>query len=149
MDPHDSGLLAEMDTAKHDKLKAKLIGGYNGKGSMNLERDVDSQLEVLVNLIKTRYVTSAGEPTKAMDFAKIARYFTVDTITLAGLGEAWGNLRTESDTFGFMAFADSFMPLAQTISQSPTIRKIMTSPTFLGIAGPKPGDKSPMGRSLG
>jgi hypothetical protein len=47
--PWGDTIFSEMDTAKHDKRKAKLAFGFSGKGYMDLEGNLNSQLAVLVD----------------------------------------------------------------------------------------------------
>ena len=145
-DPYGHSLLSEPDTVKHDKRKAQLAGGYAGKGRMNLEKDVDSQLAVLVDLLRSNYATKNGK--RLMDFGRIARYFTIDVTTLTGMGEPWGDLPTETDMFHFLGDSDDFVPFMHCISMS-SLRGFFSSTFFLKLAGPKPTDKQGMGQFLG
>src|SRR5262249_32478032 len=83
--PDTNTLFSEPDVANHDRLKAMLAGGYAGRGRIDLERDVNSQIAILVELLGTKYVRSS----KTLDFGLITRFFTIDVISLAGFGEAW------------------------------------------------------------
>ncbi|KAJ8124519.1 hypothetical protein O1611_g9121 [Lasiodiplodia mahajangana] len=106
-DPYGHSVLSEPDTAKHDKRKAKLAAGYAGKGVVNLEAKVDSQLEVLISLLKRKYLGKGKS--HVVDFSRLIRFFQIDIVTLAGSGEPWGNLATETDQFDFIAIADSIV----------------------------------------
>jgi hypothetical protein len=54
LDPDGHSIFSEPDTAKHDKRKAILAGGFAGRGDMNLEADVDSQIAVFVDLLSKK-----------------------------------------------------------------------------------------------
>lgn len=149
-DPSGHSLLSEPDTALHDARKAQLVGGYAGKGRVNLEAAVDSQVAVLVKLLASKYLSKAGDAAqKAMDFGRVARYFTIDVTTLTGMGEPWGDLPTETDMFHFLGDSDAFVPFMHCISMAPSLRSFFSSPFFLALAGPKPTDKSGLGQFLG
>ncbi|RYP01151.1 hypothetical protein DL765_010874 [Monosporascus sp. GIB2] len=95
--PYGDSVFSEMDTAKHDKRKAKLAFGFSGKGLMDLEGNLDTQLAVLVNVLKSR--TSQGQGQAIVDIGRMLQYFQVDLITFAGMGKAWGNLPLDKDHF--------------------------------------------------
>ncbi|KAI1302524.1 cytochrome P450 [Xylaria venustula] len=146
-DPYGHSVLSEPDTARHDKRKAKLAGGYAGKGAVNLEAKVDSQVAVLVNLLKSKYL--ARGKSHVVDFSRLIRFFQVDIVTLAGSGEPWGDLATETDQFDFISIADSFVPFLHSFMMIPTLRDFFASQFFLKLAGPKHTDEKGMGRFLG
>ncbi|KAI0811654.1 cytochrome P450 [Xylaria sp. FL0064] len=146
-DPYGHSVLSEPDTARHDKRKAKLAAGYAGKGAVNLEAKVDSQLEVLINLLKSKYL-GKGKP-HVLDFSRLIRFFQVDIVTLSGSGEPWGDLATETDQFDFISIADSFVPFLHSFMMIPTLRDFFASQFFLKLAGPKHTDQKGMGRFLG
>src|SRR5262249_36858979 len=55
MDPSGHTIFSEPDTTKHDKLKAMIAGGHMSMARTDFERDVNSQIAILVELIKTKY----------------------------------------------------------------------------------------------
>lgn len=155
-DPSGHSMLSEPDTARHDARKAQVAASYAGKGHINLEAVVDSQVDVLVDLLRKKYVrrkvgnaAGAEHELKALDFGLIARYFTIDVTTLAGMGEPWGDLAAETDMFQFLGDSDAFVPTMHCISMAPQLRSLFTSAFFLTLAGPKPTDKKGLGQFLG
>lgn len=143
--PGGDTVFSEMSTVAHDKRKAKLASGFAGKGSVNLEADVDSQIAALVKFIRTKALDGHGN---SIDFNEIIRWFQLDLITLVGLGEAWGDLADETDHFGFLQSMDSAVPLLHSISMVPFMRKIVFSKPFLYLAAPRVTDKGGMGRCI-
>ncbi|KAI1422385.1 cytochrome P450 [Xylaria sp. FL1777] len=146
-DPYGHSVLSEPNTARHDKRKAKLAAGYAGKGTVNLEAKVDSQIAVLVNLLKTKYLMKGTS--HVVDFSRLIRFFQVDIVTLAGSGKPWGDLEMETDQFDFISTADSFVPFLHCFMMIPTLRDFFASQFFLKLAGPKHTDQKGMGRFLG
>lgn len=146
-DPYGHSVLSEPDTSRHDKRKAKLASGYAGKGSVDLEAKVNSQLAVLINLLKTKYLVK--DKSNIVDFSRLIRFFQIDIVTLAGSGEPWGNLATETDQFDFISIADSFVPFLHSFMMIPLLRDFFASEFFLKLAGPKHTDRNGMGRFLG
>ncbi|KAI1172917.1 cytochrome P450 [Nemania sp. FL0916] len=145
-DPYGHSVLSEPDTARHDKRKAKLAAGYAGKGAVDLEAKVDSQLAILVNILKSK---CAKDGSHIVDLSRLIRFFQVDIVTLAGSGEPWGSLATETDQFDFISIADSFVPFLHSFMMIPTLRDFFASTFFLKLAGPKDTDEKGMGRFLG
>ncbi|RYP31633.1 hypothetical protein DL767_005640 [Monosporascus sp. MG133] len=80
VNPYGHSVLSETDTAKHDKRKAKLAFGFSGKGLMDLEGNVDTQLAVLMDVLKSR--TSQGQGQAVVDIGRMLQYFQVDLITV-------------------------------------------------------------------
>ncbi|GAP82781.1 putative cytochrome P450 [Rosellinia necatrix] len=146
-DPYGHSVLSEPNTAKHDQRKAKLASGYAGKGEINLEAMVDSQIAVLVNLLKTKYLARGGP--HAVDFSCLVRFFQVDLVTLVGSGEPWGDLAVEMDQFDFLSASDTFIPFLHSFMMIPTLRDFFASTFFLKLAGPKHTDQKGMGKFLG
>ncbi|RYP55779.1 hypothetical protein DL771_012370 [Monosporascus sp. 5C6A] len=105
--PYDDSVLSELDTAKHDKRKAKLMSGFSGKGLMDLEGNVDTQLAVLVDVLKSRI--SQGQGQAVVDIGRMLQYFQIDLVTFASMGKAWGNLPLDKDHFQYLAVADSVL----------------------------------------
>lgn len=143
--PQGNSVFSELSTAAHDRRKAELISGFAGKGSVNLEADVDSQIAALVKYIRIKALNGQGD---RLVFNKIIRWFQLDLITLVGLGEAWGDLADETDHFDFLRSLDSAVPILSSISVVPLLRKIVFSKFFLYLAAPRITDKEGMGRSI-
>lgn len=141
--PEGDSVLNELNTVAHDKRKAKLTSGFAGKGSVNLEADIDSRIAALVNFIRTK--TLDGH---TLEFSKTIRWFQLDLITLTAFGEAWGDLADEKDHFKFLGTMDLAMPLIHSISVAPFLRRLVFSKLFLSLAAPKTTDNEGMGRSI-
>ncbi|KAI1456394.1 cytochrome P450 [Annulohypoxylon moriforme] len=146
-DPYGHSVLSEPNTEKHDKRKAQIGSGYAGKGNVNLERSVDSQLAVLVNILRTNYL--GKNKRNIVDFGRLIRFFQVDLVTLVGSGEPWGDLPSETDHFDFISIADSFVPFLHSFMMIPLFRNLFASKFFLRLAGPKATDEKGMGKFLG
>ncbi|XXG98850.1 CWF complex protein sap62 [Hypoxylon texense] len=146
-DPYGHSVLSEPDTAKHDKCKAQIGSGYAGKGNVNLEQKVDSQIAILVNILKAKILNKNGQG--IVDFGRLVRFFQIDVVTLVGSGEPWGDLATETDNFDFISIADGVVPFLHSFMMIPLLRDFFASTFFLSLAGPKATDKKGMGRFLG
>lgn len=101
VNPYGASLVNMLDVKEHDKLKSKMSFGYGGKENPELEAGIDEQVEALVDLIRRKYV-SFGSGLKPLDVARIAQYFTLDSITRIAYGREFGYLATEEDVFGYI-----------------------------------------------
>ncbi|KAK9772572.1 hypothetical protein SCAR479_10789 [Seiridium cardinale] len=132
--PYGDSVFSELNTSSHDKRKSKLYFGFSGKGLMDLEGSLDAQLAVLVDVLKQR--TAKGKGQAIVDIGRILRYFQVDLITCAGLGESWGDMTSDKDHFDYLATGDKLVPFVHSTTMVPWLRYILFSPIFLRFAGP-------------
>lgn len=116
--PDGDTVLSELDTVAHDKRKAKLISGFSGKGLMDIESNVDQQLSILVGVLK-RKVSNSRDGAIVLDLGRLLQHFQVDLITLAGTGEAWGNLFTEEDHYNYLEVGDGLLKFVQSCGLVP------------------------------
>jgi hypothetical protein len=132
-----------LDTAEHDRIKAKVLGGYQGRQNPDLEGAVDSQVLRFVELLRRRYLT------ESLDFAPLSRFFTLDVVTRLFYGEPFGHLDEGEDVFGFVGAVDAAMKAMGFAVDVPGIRAVVTSPLFQRKLGPKPSDQTGIGRVMG
>jgi hypothetical protein len=139
-----------LDTAAHDKIKAKTAAAYGGKENPGLEGEIDSVLGEMVAKIRTKYTASGktGVAVPMLDFAKMAQYFTLDSITKLAFGHEFGFLRKEEDIHGYLKMLEEVGPSIVLCMSVPFLAKIASSRLVLSLAGPKPGDKTGIGRIL-
>lgn len=148
MDPYDDALFSMRDTAKHDKLKAKLSFGYGGKENPGLEQGIDEQLVALVRLLRRKYISTDGILTP-LDLATRVQYFTLDVITKIAYGEAAGYLATDSDPVGYIQAAEELVPMLVIMAEMPLVGSILLNPRILSLVGPKKTDSKGIGKILG
>lgn len=146
-DPYGHDVLSEPDTGIHDKKKARIIAAYSGKGNMNLEKDVDSQVAIMTDIIRNRYL--GCRDSSILNFSRLIKFFQVDLITLIGVGEPWGNLTTDTDRFDFINFVSNFAPFLHSFPMVPFLRYIFDTKAYLAMAGPKTSDTKGAGGFLG
>lgn len=152
MDPYDQGLFSLMDNAEHDRLKAKLAGGYGGRENPGLEGVVDEMLGRWVEGIRGKYVTSGKDAkegvTKKMDFARQAQYFTMDAITKMAYGKEFGFMERDEDVYGAIQGVEDGIPFMVMLAEMPLLGTVFTHPWVLRLVGPKKTDREGMGRVL-
>lgn len=150
LDPWDHTVLSETDSAVHNERKTKLYGGYHGKGEMDMEKDVNMVISNAIELIRNKYMhTATSGPKPHLDFTRIARHIAVDSVTQAGFGKAWGDVREEKDHFGWLHTLDQMVKVLNTLSFLPHVHKILLSKPMMALIGPKPTDKVGLGVFLG
>ncbi|KAJ4418717.1 hypothetical protein N0V82_005390 [Gnomoniopsis sp. IMI 355080] len=145
--PYTDNLFNILDTGAHDKLRAKLIGGYSTKENPSLESNVDEQLRSLVALIRNRYI-SQGDQYRPLDFARVVQYFTLDSITRIAFGEAFGYLATDSDVYGYIESLEIMMPRLSSVNDIPLLRNALFSKWGLLLTGPSQKDAKGWGKLL-
>lgn len=67
--PYIDNMFNILDTGAHDRLRAKLAGGYSAKENPTLESSVDEQLKSLVALIRSSYI-SQGDQYRPLGMSK-------------------------------------------------------------------------------
>lgn len=147
LDPTGDSMFSLSDTAAHDKLKAKCAISYGGKENPTLEASIDSTVAAWIDLIRRKYVSKDGE-FKQLDFAQSSQYFTLDSITKISYGRAFGFLG-EVDVYDYIRSTTEAVPFINICGEVPFLQNIVFSKLGLRLMGPKPTDKSGLGRLLG
>ncbi|KAF6812059.1 cytochrome p450 [Colletotrichum sojae] len=147
--PNDDSMFTLRDTAAHDKVKAQCAAGYAGKENPSLEGGVDSQILAAVDLVRRKYVSSTGGEVKPMDLARVTQFMTLDVITEIAYGRAFGYLATDSDLHDYISTSEAAVPYLQLLGEVPWLQKIFLNKFVLGAVGPKPTDKSGIGKLMG
>ncbi|KFA80667.1 hypothetical protein S40288_01777 [Stachybotrys chartarum IBT 40288] len=135
------------DLGVHDRLKAQTSHGYAGKEVPTIEQDVSEQIQILVELIRRKY-TSTKEFVPA-DLALLSQYFTLDAISKISFGEAFGYLKTERDTYGYMQTGDDIIFANSLAANVPWLGKILGISAVNNVVAPRSTDKQGMGVILG
>lgn len=145
IDHRGDSIFTELDSATHDRRKAKLAAGYSGRGLVSLETRVDTGIAELVRRIREKVACGEGK----MNLGRLLQFFQVDLITLAGMGVSWGDLADEKDHYDYLKMTDNTIMFAHTISWSPATIAIFSSKLFLRLFAPKTTDKQGLGQFLG
>lgn len=69
---------------------------YSGKENSELEPTIDARLRDLLNLIRSKYLSTETRVVP-MDLAKKVQFFTLDVISTIGLGKCFGMLDNDTD----------------------------------------------------
>lgn len=119
---------------------------YSGRENDQLERAVDEQVRNLLNLIRSKYISS-DHIVVPMDLAKKVQYFTLDVISSVGLGTEFGMLRNDHDVDQYLQSSEEGLAIANTalalgfswITQTPFIGRFIA---------PSPKDNNGFGKMM-
>ena len=151
LDPYEHSMFSLRDDTAHDRLKGRTASAYAGRENPALEAEVDAVLTQFIDIIRTRYTKGAvpGQPSKPLDLALMAQYFTLDSITKVAFGQSFGFLEREEDVHSYLKSISGIAPIMQMSSEVPYLNRIVTSPFVLKLGGPKVTDKDGIGCMMG
>lgn len=116
---------------------------YSGRDIDTLEPDIDARIDDLTVLIRDTY---AG---KKMDFAAVARFFTLDVLsTIAFGGRPFGFMAANDDLWDYDKLLQMFYPVMQMVCHHTIPRKLLQLPGIRDVAVPKYTDKTGVGALL-
>ncbi|KAK1975068.1 pisatin demethylase [Colletotrichum cereale] len=144
--PYHDNMFSLLDPASHSKAKSRTAAAYGGRDVPAVEPGVDDQVNTLVDLIRKKYASPAADlPRPLLDLGPLSCYFTMDVITRLAFGHEFGYLKEETDLYRFLGEVHDLWPQMSTCADVPWIRKVLFSPAFLKLLGPKSTDKSGFG----
>jgi len=139
-----SHVFCEVDEARHIDLRNKLIPGYSGRENEHLEESIDSCLEELFKLIRKKY-TSSGAELRAVDFARLISFLTVDVIHTLAFGTPMGFLEKDEDINNHFASEKVMLPVFEWLSTLPVIERTLRIPWISKRVMPTAEDKTGVG----
>ncbi|KAK2058143.1 cytochrome P450 [Colletotrichum caudatum] len=141
---HDRPSLADtLDSASHDKKKAKLASGYGGR-DVDLEKIIDTQIAKLADVIRRKHVTR-----EKTDFADLSRFFTLDAITRLAYGKEFGWVEASEDLYGYNADINKAAALIAVIGDVTWLHPFMRWKFINSMLKPRPEAKGGVGRVVG
>ncbi|RMZ73258.1 cytochrome P450 monooxygenase [Pyrenophora seminiperda CCB06] len=147
--PYHDNLLSITGTPAHKELKTRVLTAIGARENPGIERAIDEQIEILLRVIRTRYVpTSPEKKQPLLDIGPVSLYFTMDVTTRLVLGKEIGDMEDEKDHSGFLQHVADLWPQMSTSADVPWIRRIIFSPLFLILFGPKVTDKKGFGKLM-
>ncbi|GKT93423.1 pisatin demethylase [Colletotrichum tofieldiae] len=142
--PDKDHVFSEMDEEKHRQLRQQMGSGYSGKENHGLEDSIDSHVSELIQLIRSKYISTEAA-SKPMDFAQKIQYLTLDVISDISFGKPFGDLRADEDMFGIAESSETGM-VVFTYSIALGLYKILQTPFFGRFLGFKETDPTGWGR---
>ena len=114
-----------------------------------MEGSIDSQVTVLLNLIRSKYLLSHGSNTKLMDWGYVASYFGIDFICDVAFSEPLGDLQIDEDKYNFLHNMEANLPTMSVFSCYNWMLKLLQLPIVARFCAPHPDDISPFGHVMG
>ncbi|KAH7304718.1 cytochrome P450 [Stachybotrys elegans] len=134
------------DNELHDKRRLQMSPGYSGRENLALESSIDDCVQNLLSLIRSKYLSTAGQ-TKPIDLARKIQFFTLDVISMVGLGKVFGMLTADSDVDDYLKSSEEGLK-ANRIFMALGIGWIAQSPIIGRLLMPSPGDGSGTGKMM-
>ncbi len=151
-DIHQESVLSTLDTATHDRLKARLAAGYSGRDNVGIEENTDAMLQKLIGIIRQKYLSGndGSDDVKEVDLVSIIASFTIDAITRLSYGEEFGFLDNEEDIHEYSGSLERFARIVTIMADVPLFRWIATSTSspVPPLIMPTAKDKSGVGKIL-
>lgn len=149
LDPYHDMMGSVMDKGVHASLRAKTAAAYSGKDNPNLETDLDSQIQALVELIKREYLSHPSASVIPVDFGKLADFYAHDARSLLAFEKPLGMLEQNGDVHGVVAISKFALKWIQVFTDIPPLHNIFLSNTILRLFGPRPTDNFGVGKLMG
>ena len=144
-DADRENVFSETDAKKHDALRQKLSMGYTGKENPHLEPDMDKVIMQMIDLLKSKYVSDAGN-LRPVDMAHLLQYLTLDIITAISLGIPFGWLESDSDKYEYISTMEANMPTMNFMSAVPALSRLIRMPAIQRLILPSMKDRIGMGK---
>ncbi|KAM9880438.1 cytochrome p450 [Verticillium dahliae] len=139
-------VFTQSDNVKHEQRRKQMAPGYSGRENPGLEASIDERLEDLLNLVRTKYI-STPDRIVPMDLAKKVQFFTLDVISAVGLGKTFGMLAADKDVDSYLQSSEEGLAAANTawalgaswLAQSPVLGRFIA---------PSPRDNNGFGKMM-
>ncbi|KAJ5553091.1 hypothetical protein N7494_002469 [Penicillium frequentans] len=139
-------VFSQTDNAKHEQRRKQMAPGYSGRENDQLERAVDEQVHNLLNLVRSKYVSS-DHCVVPMDLAKKVQYFTLDVISSVGLGKAFGMLQNDLDVDQYLQSSEEGLAIGNT-ALALGLSWITQAPLIGRFIAPSPKDNNGFGKMM-
>lgn len=112
-----------------------------------MEGAVDRSIQALMDLIRTKYLSTESE-SKPMDFARKIQYFTLDVISDVAYREPFGYMATDSDLYDYISIVEGVFASALMVTIFPWLNWILRLPIMKAVM-PSHTDPLGLGKILG
>ncbi|KAJ4989638.1 benzoate 4-monooxygenase cytochrome p450 [Stagonosporopsis vannaccii] len=119
-------LFSMRDETAHTKLRKQMTAGYSGKENESMEHTVEKNVAKLIQLIKTKYVSSSTSY-RPVDLAQKLQYFTLDVISDLAFGKPLGYLQQDADPYDYVEAMDASMPVLAVLGNVPWLADLCHS----------------------
>ncbi|KAH6629589.1 cytochrome P450 [Boeremia exigua] len=140
-------LFSMRDEVAHTSLRKKMTAGYSGKENESMEQTIEIQVAKLIELIKSKYVSSASSY-RSVDLAEKLQYLTLDVISDLAFGKPLGYLQQDADPYDYLQSMDASMPVLAVLGNIPWLADLFHSPLLRRFL-PSELDKGGFGALIG
>ncbi|KAL8991443.1 MAG: hypothetical protein Q9177_000155 [Variospora cf. flavescens] len=148
--PNEDTLLSLTDDLEHKTLRTKMAPAFNTHTENNrVEASIDGQITVLLDLIRSKYISTPDHGTQPMDWGYLASYFGIDSICDIAFSEPLGDLQVDQDKYNFLHNMEAQLPTMSVFSCYNWMLKLLQSPIVARYCAPHPDDLSPFGHVMG
>lgn len=148
MDGNFDNVLSETENGNHMNLRNKLVNGYAGTGNPNFERDIDTVMWDVVNLIDNKYLSRNGN-TRPFDHSAVMQYLTLDVVTSLSLGKAFGFVKEDKDIYEYCQTMWGNFPVMNFLMSYPPIISLLSLPAVQRNTAPSMKDRAGLGKIKG
>ncbi|KAI0480690.1 cytochrome P450 [Xylariaceae sp. FL0804] len=134
------------DNSAHDARRKQMAPGYSGRENHDLEPAIDACVRKFLDLIRGKYLSNEDKVVP-MDLARKVQYFTLDVISLVGLGKEFGMLSSDSDVADYLKSSEEGIHNA-IVGVALGIVWLVHTPWIGRLLSPSPKDSSGFGKML-
>jgi hypothetical protein len=120
---------------------------YSGKENENIGETVGRNIQALIDLIRSKYLSTDSE-NEPLDFGWKVQYFTLDVVSDAVYREAFGFLATDLDLYDYMKIVESIFVAAAMVTIFPALNWVL-SLSIMRAGLPSGKDPLRIGKSRG
>ena len=146
VDPTRDHCFSELNEERHNKRRQQMAAGYSGKENTGLESDIDSCVQNLLDLLRSKYLSTDSKAVP-LDLGTKVQYFTLDVITKIGFGEAFGDLKTDSDVQEYLKYSEEGFAVVSVIVALGLAPAFQWAP-IARLFGPSEKDASGLGKCM-
>lgn len=145
--PERDNLISFRDDSLHAALRAKMAPGYAGKDNENLEKAMDTEISVFIDLIERKYISTETDY-RPVDLARKVQYLTLDVITALAFSKRFGYTEQDTDMYSYIKITEESMPVMMFLSIFPSLALVLQSPLFRRLM-PSEHDRVGFGKFIG
>ncbi|KAF2128299.1 pisatin demethylase [Dothidotthia symphoricarpi CBS 119687] len=149
--PGEDTLISMTNEVEHKTVRSKMTVGYNlKKENERCESAIDSQLEVMLNLIESKYISDLDKgDVRLLDWGYLASYFSIDSITDIAFSQPIGDLKEDKDKWNFLHNTEDNIRSMSFFTIYPEILNKIPLWVMVKYLAPHPDDNSPFGMVMG
>ncbi|KAJ3955377.1 hypothetical protein N0V92_008078 [Colletotrichum tropicale] len=141
---HVFAILSFKSHLKYHEVCKKYGYQYSGKENLALEDSVDTHVSELLDLIRSKYLSTEASA-RPLDLSQKIQYLTLDVISHISFGTPFGDLSSDSDAYDIARSAEEGLT-AVTAIIALGLYKVLQNPFVARYIGIKETDPSGYGR---